>query len=155
MFGNRCGNVLKNSGQHQSAMIQLMGNDWSAYVSTCQVEGIPLDRRICLQHQIHRIIGFFSGLTNFQTKNTKKNIKKPVGTFGVVATVSCLEHELGSTLFYVMAPDACRYLDHFTGLNLHEQHEAVKMEGFFWIRFSVQYTICSPSSFWVYTFYII
>lgn len=40
-----------------------------------------------------------------------------------------------------MAPDPCRYLDHFTGLNLHEQHEAVKMGGFFGIGFSVQYTI--------------
>jgi hypothetical protein len=29
------------------------------------------------------------------------------------------------------------------------------MGGFFGIRFSVQYTICSTSSFWVYTFYII
>lgn len=88
----------KNSGQHQSAMIQLMGNDWLAYVSTCQVEGIPLDRRMAAApnppdhcHVPIKNMPCFFGFNQFSNEKHQKTSKKQ-GTFGVVATVSWLEH---------------------------------------------------------------
>lgn len=165
MFGNRCGNVQKfgaTSICHDSAygkrLVGLCFNMPGGGHPIRQAHGGSTKSTGSLSCSNKKHAMFFSGLTNFQTKNTKKHQKNRehlelLQLYHGWNTVSWLE--LGSTLFFVMAPDPCRYLDHFTGLNLHEQHEAVKMGGFFGIRFSVQYTICSTSSFWVYTFYII